>query len=137
MKMLADRAVLTVERHEGRWAVAHEGGHFGHSADKEEAKAAANKRARQMLDAGQPCQVRITGRLAELGMALAEDLQAAALAAEEPAQKAALADGFHKLSRSVRQSLALEARLAREAQRAHRDAEDRRQAELALAPARR
>ena len=54
---------------------------------------------------------RLLGRLAELGMALAEDLHARARAADTPQEAETLASGFHKLSRSVRQSLALEARL--------------------------
>ena len=74
---------------------------------------------------------RLLGRLAELGMALAEDLQARALAAETAGEAATLADAFHKLSRSVRQSLALEARLSREAVRAAREADERVQAEAA------
>jgi hypothetical protein len=61
MRAIAQRAVLTVERREGVWRVELEGQHFGHSADKEVAKAAANRRAREMLDAGQPCQVRVSG----------------------------------------------------------------------------
>jgi len=57
---------------------------------------------------------RILGELSELGLTLARDLHARALAAEtvEDAQAAALA--FHRISRSVRQSLALEAKLERE-----------------------
>ncbi|HEY3696732.1 hypothetical protein [Phenylobacterium sp.] len=61
MKIGQDRAVLTVTRHEGVWVVEHEGSIFGHSPDKEIAKATANKRARQMLDGGRACQVRISG----------------------------------------------------------------------------
>ena len=61
MRADLDRAVLTVLRHDGGWAVEHEGEHFGHSADKEVAKASAHKRARQMQDGGRPCQVRVTG----------------------------------------------------------------------------
>ncbi len=57
----ADRSVFTVARHDGRWAVEHGGEYFDHSIDKEEAKAAANKRARAAQDAGRPCQVRVTG----------------------------------------------------------------------------
>jgi hypothetical protein len=61
MKMVPERAVLTVTRLEGMWLVEHEGRHFGHSADKEIAKAAANRQAREMQDAGRACQVRIQG----------------------------------------------------------------------------
>jgi hypothetical protein len=63
------------------------------------------------------------GELAELGLSLARDLQRRALEAEAPEQAASLADAFHRVARSVRQSLALEARLGREAKR---DAEDDR-----------
>lgn len=61
MRMIPDRAVLTVARQDGLWLVDHEGEQFGHSPDKEVAKAAANRRARAMLDEGRPCQVRISG----------------------------------------------------------------------------
>ena len=61
MKMVPDRAVLSVMRHEGVWRVEHEGETFGHSADKEIAKAAAHRRARQMQDSGRACQVRVFG----------------------------------------------------------------------------
>ena len=64
---------------------------------------------------------RLLGRLAELGMALAEDLHARALSADTPQEAETLASGFHKLSRSVRQSLALEARLRRDAERVRRE----------------
>lgn len=56
-----DRSIFTVARHDGRWAVEHDGEYFDHTIDKEEAKAAANKRARTAQDAGRPCQVRVTG----------------------------------------------------------------------------
>jgi hypothetical protein len=61
MRMVPDRAVLTVVRHDGLWAVELDGHFFGHSIDKEIAKAAASKKARQMQDGGRPCQVRISG----------------------------------------------------------------------------
>jgi Uncharacterized protein conserved in bacteria (DUF2188) len=57
----ADRETLTVARHEGRWAVEHQGTYSDHTAEKEEAKAAANKRARALQDAGRACQVRVSG----------------------------------------------------------------------------
>ena len=56
-----DRETLTVARHEGRWAVEHMGIFSDHTSDREEAKAAANKRARALQDSGRPCQVRVTG----------------------------------------------------------------------------
>ena len=55
--------------------------------------------------------------LTQLGMALARDLQAAALAADTPEEKAELAQAFHRVARTVRQSIALRARLAREDRR--------------------
>jgi hypothetical protein len=61
MRMVPDRAVLTVGRHNGSWAVEFDGQLFGHSSDREVSKAAANKRARQIVDAGRACQVRVTG----------------------------------------------------------------------------
>jgi len=53
--------VLSVVRHDGAWAVELDGDYFAHSSDKEIAKAAANKHARQMQDGGRPCQVRVSG----------------------------------------------------------------------------
>ena len=61
MRMISDRAILTVLRHAGSWVVEHDGEHFGHSPDKEIAKAFAHKRARQMQDSGRACQVRVNG----------------------------------------------------------------------------
>jgi hypothetical protein len=61
MRMVPDRAVLTVIRYEGVWRVEHDGREFGHSRDKEIAKAAANRHAREMLDGGRPCEVRVSG----------------------------------------------------------------------------
>lgn len=57
----ADRETLTVARHEGRWAVEYQGEFSDHTPHKEEARAAANKRARALQDQGRPCQVRVTG----------------------------------------------------------------------------
>ena len=75
---------------------------------------------------------RILAKLSELGLELACDLQASALAAEDLAAKERLALAFHRVSRSLRQTLALEARLERDAQRqVHEDlarAEKRRTA---------
>lgn len=61
MRTIPDRAVFTVMRHDGQWAVEHEGEYFGHSEDKEVAKAFANKKARAAQDRGQACQVRVSG----------------------------------------------------------------------------
>lgn len=65
------------------------------------------------------------GRLAELALELAGDLQAAALAAEDASDKAALAGAFHRIARTARQSIALEARLARDAERGRFEAWER------------
>lgn len=61
MRMLPDRAVFTVQRHNGQWAIEHDGEYSDHADDKEVVKAAANKRARNAQDGGRPCQVRVTG----------------------------------------------------------------------------
>jgi len=61
MKMSMGRAVLTVLRHEGAWAVELDGELFGHSPEREVARAAANRRAREIQDGGRPCQVRVSG----------------------------------------------------------------------------
>lgn len=61
MKIELERLVLTVCRHDGAWAVEEEGRYFGHTADKDIARASANKRARQMQDDGRPCLVRVSG----------------------------------------------------------------------------
>jgi hypothetical protein len=56
-----DRTVFTVLRHGESWAVEHEGSFFGHSSDKEVAKAFAHKRAREIVDRGGAVQVRVHG----------------------------------------------------------------------------
>jgi hypothetical protein len=61
IRAAGDRETVTVSRHEGRWAVEHQGVFTDHTAEKEEAKAAANKRARVLQDQGRACQVRVTG----------------------------------------------------------------------------
>ena len=68
MRMNLDREILTVQRHSGAWVVEHDGEHFGHSSDKEIAKAAANRRARQMQDNGRACQVLVAGDLGKFGV---------------------------------------------------------------------
>ncbi len=61
MRMVLDRAIFTVLWHNSQWAVEHDGDYYDHSPDKEIAKAAANKRARQAQDGGRACQVRVSG----------------------------------------------------------------------------
>ena len=59
----------------------------------------------------------ILDELATLGLTLARDLHARAVEAEDNDQAARLAMAFHHISRSVRQSLALQARLQRDRRR--------------------
>jgi hypothetical protein len=59
---------------------------------------------------------RILARLSELGLSLAETVHERALAAETTEETAELGLAFHRISRSVRQTLALEAKLERERQ---------------------
>jgi len=61
MRVNSDRAVLTVLRHEGLWAVEFDGEVFGQSSEQQVARAAANRRAREIQDAGRPCLVRVSG----------------------------------------------------------------------------
>ena len=68
MRDVPDRAVFTVTRHDGQWAVEHAGEYFGHSVDKEVAKASANKRARAAQDSGRPCLVRVYGEQGYYGV---------------------------------------------------------------------
>jgi len=59
----------------------------------------------------------ILGELAELGLMLARELAVRARAAEDPADTERLVSAFNKTSRGVRLTLALNAKLARDAQR--------------------
>ena len=67
-------------------------------------------------------QDRILAELSELGLALARDLQVRALAADDVKTAGELSLAFHRVSRSVRQTLALEARLDRDRLRQDREA---------------
>ena len=58
---MLERTVFTVVRLEGVWAVEHDGEVFGHTSDKEVAKACAHKRAREVVDAGGAVQIRVFG----------------------------------------------------------------------------
>ena len=53
-------------------------------------------------------------RIAELDLSLAEKLHACAMAADAPGEIASLARAYQKTARSLRQSLALKARLKRD-----------------------
>ena len=66
----------------------------------------------------------ILDELARFGVELARDLSKRAMEAEDPDQAARLALAFAQVSRSVRQSLALESRLNRDAARARREARE-------------
>lgn len=70
----------------------------------------------------------LLGELAELGMKVARDLQARVAAAESDEAAQGIALAFQRVARAVRQTLALEARLARDAA-----AEVRAQAQEGLA----
>ncbi|HWT50817.1 MAG TPA: hypothetical protein VN113_01390 [Caulobacter sp.] len=60
-KFLIDRIVITVSRNDGLWAAEEAGIYFGASADKEIAKASAAKRARERIQEGHACQIRVSG----------------------------------------------------------------------------
>ena len=77
----------------------------------------------------------ILDELARLGLTLARDLHARAAETKDPDQAARLAMAFHHVSRSVRQSLALQARLQRDRSRAVGEADDQA-ARRAAAPVR-
>jgi hypothetical protein len=64
----------------------------------------------------------LLGELAELGMSLARRVHGEAMAAAEPEALVALSNGFQRVARVVRQSLALQARMERDLERAARDA---------------
>ncbi|MBU1375221.1 MAG: hypothetical protein KKE02_11090 [Alphaproteobacteria bacterium] len=66
---------------------------------------------------------RVLARLTELGLALAEQTFTDAQAAETPAERVEAVKAFHTISRSVRQSVALEAKLVRQQAQDLRDAE--------------
>jgi len=66
----------------------------------------------------------ILDELARLGLGLARSLAQRAEAAEDDDKAARLALAFHHVSRAVRHALALQARLARDAQRSLREARD-------------
>ena len=66
MRSNPTRLIFTVTRDRELWAVEHQGEYFDHAGDKNEVKASANKRARHAQDAGQPCQVVVSGETAFL-----------------------------------------------------------------------
>jgi len=75
---------------------------------------------------------RILAELAEIGMTIARELQAQALAAETPETQAQAVAAFPRVARAVRQTLALEARLKRDARRAAVEVEAHARRELDL-----
>ncbi|HEX5262771.1 MAG TPA: hypothetical protein VFW13_04555, partial [Phenylobacterium sp.] len=64
----------------------------------------------------------ILGELAELSLMLAKDLAVQARETENPEAKVALVQAFEKISRSARLTLALDAKLDRDAARDARNA---------------
>lgn len=63
--------------------------------------------------------------LSELGLTLARDLHARALAAQTPAEAERLALAFQRVSRGVRQTFALELKIERDRREAEREDRDR------------
>jgi hypothetical protein len=61
MRMIRDRAVFAVERHDGVWRAECDGEPFGRSRQKEEAKATAHRHGRKMSDQGRACGVHVSG----------------------------------------------------------------------------
>jgi hypothetical protein len=65
--------------------------------------------------------MKMLGELAEMALVLARDLKEAALVAKTTDEKVRLADAFQKVGRGVRQSLALHAKMERDAQAVERE----------------
>ena len=55
------RIVITVCRSDGLWAAEEGGVFFGASAEKDIAKASAARRAREHMQEGHACQIRVSG----------------------------------------------------------------------------
>jgi hypothetical protein len=55
------RETFTIMRHLDGWAVQYNGEFVDQSPTQEEARAAANRRARAAQDSGHACQVRVSG----------------------------------------------------------------------------
>jgi hypothetical protein len=64
MREPLERILFSVVRDGSAWAVEHEGGLHAHSHDKEEAKAWAHKRAREVVDRGGAARVVVSGETA-------------------------------------------------------------------------
>jgi len=64
---------------------------------------------------------RLLGRFAEQAASLAEDLHGCALTAESVEEKRAISIAFHRMGRALRQTIALEAKLAHDSRRAERE----------------
>lgn len=79
----------------------------------------------------------VLAELSELGMAFARDARRDAEAAETPEERARQALVFQRVARSIRQTLALEAKLTREAQRAGRESAEARRREDGMKAVRR
>lgn len=61
MAINLQRALFTIARHEGGWAVEHEGEFFDPSSEREEVVAAACRRARASNEGGAPARVCVQG----------------------------------------------------------------------------
>ena len=61
MRPVLIRTIVNVSKHDGLWSVEDGGPAFGHSPEKEIARAAAHRHARRLLDGGQACEVRVSG----------------------------------------------------------------------------
>jgi hypothetical protein len=61
MRAVLERALFTVLRDGDIWFVEHDGERFGHTPDKEIARAFAHKRAREVVDRGGGAQIRVYG----------------------------------------------------------------------------
>lgn len=73
---------------------------------------------------------RMLAEIQEIALAAARDLGAALAEAPTPAEKAVVMGALHRAGRCLRQSIALEARLVRDAARAVREAQEAARAEV-------
>ena len=65
MRKDLERTVFTVARDGHAWRVEWDGEAFGHSLEKEVAKAHAHKRAREVVDAGGAVQISVQGEASQ------------------------------------------------------------------------
>lgn len=67
MRETLTREIISVGRQGGIWSATDGGESFGHSTDKEVARAAALRRARDLFDKGRACEVRVFGETSRWG----------------------------------------------------------------------